>query len=125
MMYLCVIFASPLYFVTRQKWGGFILNACLYGMAWLCLITILGAWIAPLFWVLGVGHASWHLRTEIMHQHAELIATKMAEQFKRPGPAPLLAVGSPCPDCGTAGDDQAKFCINCGRPKTVQANAGI
>ena len=33
MMYLCIIFASPLYFLVRKKWGGFVLNSILYGIA--------------------------------------------------------------------------------------------
>ena len=125
MMYLCVIFISPLYFAARQKWGAFALNACLYGMACLCLITIIGAWIAPLFWILSVGHASFHLRTEMSHEHAELIATKMAEQMRRPSiQPPLLPGGSFCPDCGKTVSEQSKFCTSCGRPKSFQASAG-
>jgi len=79
MMYLTIIFISPLYFVIRKKWGGFILNAILYGMA---LVTV---WfgIGILFWALAVGHAGWHLRKELMEEHARMIALKMAEQMKK------------------------------------------
>ena len=83
MMYLCVIFMPPLYFLARQKWGGFVLNSVLYSLAWLLLITLLAAVISPIFWLLAVGHAGWHLRKEMMVEHAELIATKMVEKMNQ------------------------------------------
>ena len=79
---LMVIFISPLYFALRKKWGAFTLNAILYGLACIFLLSIIGAFIAPIFWVPGVGHAGWHLRTEMMTEHAEMIAAKMAEKMK-------------------------------------------
>ncbi len=82
MLYLCVIFIPPIYFMARGKWGAFALNAFLYGIACLCVFTIVLIMIAPLFWILAVGHAGWHLRREMMTKHAELIATKMAEKFR-------------------------------------------
>lgn len=83
-MYLCIIFIPPLYFMLRNKWGAFTLNAILYGLACLCVLSIIGIVIAPLFWILAVGHAGWHLRTELMAQHADMIATKMAEKLQQP-----------------------------------------
>ena len=76
MMYLIIIFISPLYFLIRKKWGGFILNSILYLLA--CATLIFG--IGLIFWVLAVGHAGWHLRKEDMVEQAELVAKKMAEQ---------------------------------------------
>jgi hypothetical protein len=84
MMYLCVIFIPPVYFMMRSKWGAFFLNAFLYGIACLCILSIVGIIVAPIFWALAVGHAGWHLRKEMMTQHAELIATKMAEKMQQP-----------------------------------------
>jgi hypothetical protein len=90
MTYLCVIFVPPLYFALRKQWRPFALNAVLYGLACVLLISIIGAMFAPIFWALAVGHAGWHLRRELMTEHAELIAQKMAEQLRRPtgGPTP-------------------------------------
>lgn len=82
MTYLCLIFIPPLYFMVRKKWGSFALNAVLYGIACLCVLSIVGIVIAPLFWVLAVGHAGFHFRREMMMQHADMIATKMAEKMK-------------------------------------------
>jgi hypothetical protein len=81
MMYLAIIFISPVYFLARGKWGGFILNSILYGLGLICAISIIGLIVAPLFWALAVGHAGWHLRKEVMEEHARMIATKMAEQM--------------------------------------------
>ena len=83
MMYLCVLFISPVYFMARKMWGAFILNAILYGTALLFLISIVGAVVAPLFWILAVGHAGWHLRKEQMEEHAEMIASKMVQKMKQ------------------------------------------
>ena len=83
MTYLSIIFVSPVYFMMRSQWGAFVLNSILYGMACLFLLSILGAMFAPFFWMLAVGHAGWHLRKEMMVEHAELIATKLAEAMRR------------------------------------------
>lgn len=82
MTYLLILFIPPLYFLSRKKGGAFILNSIFYGIACLCVLSIAGIVIAPFFWILAVGHASFHYRREAMTQHAELIATKMAEKMR-------------------------------------------
>jgi hypothetical protein len=57
-------------------------NAILYGMACLCILTIVFAWIAPVFWLLSVGHASLTYRKELVVSHTEMLATKMAEKMQ-------------------------------------------
>ncbi len=81
MIYLCLIFIPPVYFLTRKKWGGFVLNSILYGIALLCVLTIVGIMAAPFFWILSVGHASFSYRREMVANHAEMLATKMAEKM--------------------------------------------
>jgi hypothetical protein len=81
MIYLCIIFMPPLYFLIRKKWGGFILNSILYGLACLCILSMIGIWVAPFFWILSVGHASFTYRREMVANHAEMLATKMAEKM--------------------------------------------
>lgn len=81
-MYLIVLFISPLYFLIRKKWLGFILNLILYGIAVVFLVTIIFAWVGFLFWILAVGHAGWHIKQENMEKHADMVATKMAEKMK-------------------------------------------
>ena len=81
MMYLAIIFCSPLYFMVRGKWGAFTLNALMYGCAVLLLVTFIGAFLAPLPWILGVGHAMWHFRHEMMEEQASLMAAKSTRPF--------------------------------------------
>jgi len=89
MMYLGIIFVPPVYFLSRNKWGGFCLNAALYGIACLCVLTIVGIVVAPLFWALAVGHAGFTYRKELMAVQADLIATKMAEKMRQNQPPQL------------------------------------
>jgi len=81
MLFLIIIFISPLYFLLRKKWGGFILNAILYVLALIGLVTIIFFWVGIIFWGLAVGHAGWVLRYELMEKQAELIAEKMSEKM--------------------------------------------
>ena len=85
MTFICILFISPLYFMTRGKWGGFFLNAIFYGMAILCVLSMIGIMIAPIFWFLAIGHASFVHRKEMMEKHADLVASKMAEKMKAAG----------------------------------------
>jgi hypothetical protein len=82
MMYLCIIFISPVYFISRKNWGGLALNGALYFIACCCLITIVLIPLAILFWTLSVGHAGFTYRKELMAVHADMIATKMAEKLQ-------------------------------------------
>lgn len=89
MMYLCLFFVSPAYFLSRRRWGGFFVNAFFYGIACLCVLTIAGAVIAPLPWAFGVGHAVFAYRKEMLEHHAELTATKLAAKIRNnPPPIP-------------------------------------
>ena len=82
MTYLCILFTSPLYFLSRKQWGGFVVNVLFYGLALLLVLTLIGAAIAPFFWIIAVGHASFAFRKEAMEEHAEILATKMAEKLR-------------------------------------------
>jgi len=82
-MFLCILFIPPIYFIARKRWGGFILNSILYGIACLCILSMIGIWIAPVFWILAVGHASFTYRKEMAVKHVELLATKMAEKMQQ------------------------------------------
>ena len=80
MMFLVIFFISPLYFLIRKKWWGFILNSIIYGIAVVFLVTVIFFWVGIFFWMLGVGHAGWVLRYELMEKQAELIAEKFADK---------------------------------------------
>ena len=79
MMYLVIIFVSPLYFIFRKKWGAFILNTILYLLGWVT-IWIFGPGI--MFWLLSIGHAAWHLRKELMKEQSQVIANEMVAKMK-------------------------------------------
>ena len=82
MMYLCLIFLPPAYFISRGRWGAFFVNAFFYGIACLFVVTIIAIFVAPLFWAIAVGHAAFAYRREMLVYHAELTATKLAEKMK-------------------------------------------
>jgi hypothetical protein len=84
MMFFCVLFLPPLYFLIRGKWLPFAINCCFYGTAWLCVFLFFIGLIffAPVFWGIAVAHASWYLRLELMSKHADMIASKMAEKMR-------------------------------------------
>ena len=80
MIFLVIVFVSPLYFLVKKRWGGFVLNSFLYLLAVGFLVSIFGAWLAPFFWALAVGHAGWFARIDMMEKQAQLIWAKMPEQ---------------------------------------------
>ena len=81
MTYFMLIFIPPAYFLSRKKWGGFVVNAVLYGIACLCAATLVFAMAGAIFWFLAFGHATFAYRREMAARNAELIATKMAEKM--------------------------------------------
>ena len=80
--FLCVFFIPPLYFLTRKKWGGFIINSIFYGIACALVLTLALIFVAPLFWLIAVFHAGYYWKQERRVQDAELLATKMAEKMR-------------------------------------------
>lgn len=82
MMCLCIIFIPPVYFLARKRWGGFVLNSVLYGIACLCVLSIALIPAGVFFWVLSVGQAAFTYRKELLAYHAEMLATKMAEKLQ-------------------------------------------
>lgn len=81
MTYLCIIFVSPAYFLTRKKWGAFFVNAFFYGIACLCVLSIAGIFVAPIFWGIALVHALVVHRKEVVVQQADMFATKMTEKM--------------------------------------------
>jgi len=135
MMYFIVLFVPPWYFAIRKKWGAFLIN----GFFYLCsfpLLIFFGIGVIP--WALCVGHAGWHLRKEMMEEHAQMIATKMVEKMneaypkstplqnpKTEEPVPTVnaesrqghisrTTGGFCPNCGKTNPSASRFCGYCG-----------
>lgn len=74
----------------RGDWVGFCVNAVLFGLAWLLLLSIVGSFLSPLPWALAVGHASWALRKQLMEEQATIMAKKMAEAMRQDRTPPPL-----------------------------------
>lgn len=78
-MYVIAFFVSPLYFLIRGKWGGFVINLFLYLLA---IFTVFFG-IGVFFWAFGVAHAFFHLRKELMKEQAVMIAEEMAKRMNK------------------------------------------
>lgn len=120
MMYLVIIFVSPLYFLIRGKIGGLILNAILYCLAIAFWVTIVFSWLGVIFWILAVGHAVWHHRRDLMMEHTEMIVTRITEaqvkgQIVQQRESHIdLADTKKCPMCAETIKYEAKLCKHCG-----------
>lgn len=86
MMYLVVLFISPLYFLIRGKWVSFIINLIFYVLALGCLVTVVGAFLAPIPWFIAVVHAIMEYRKELVTEAATVMAAKMAEVMRQQNP---------------------------------------
>lgn len=84
MSILLIIFASPLYFAMKSKWGAFCVNSVFYGIALLLLVTMIFAVAAPIFWFISVMHGLMDYRNQALRDHATDIAVKMAEAIRQP-----------------------------------------
>lgn len=77
-LYLIAFFLPPLYFLLRGKWLSFAINLCL----WLLSIPLLFVFGLGIFvWLITVVHAMWHVRRELVDEHATAIARRMAEEM--------------------------------------------
>ena len=83
MIYLALIFIPPAYFISRKKWGGFVLNSIFYGLACLCVFSIALIFVAPFFWLISFIHAMLVYKKESTERNINLLATKMAEKMKQ------------------------------------------
>jgi len=82
MSYFALIFIPPIYFLSRKQWGSFVVNSLFYGIACLCVLSIIGIMVAPIFWAFSVGHALFAYKKEARERQADRIATKMAEKLR-------------------------------------------
>lgn len=81
MIYLTAIFVPPLYFLIKKRWAGFIVSTGLFFLAMLFAIMFLFP-LTFILWFLCSIAAVWNLRNAKMHEHANLLATKMAEKMR-------------------------------------------
>lgn len=92
-MILLCIFIAPLYFLLRKKWVHFAISAVLYGIACLLALSLILIWLAPFFWLPTVLHAVWQYSRRAQEEHAEMLATKMAEKMRDQNVPPVIPTG--------------------------------
>lgn len=84
MTYLLIIFISPLYFLIKGKWGGLVINSIFYGTALILLVTIIGAFLAPIPWIIAMVHGMSAYRKQILEESTTMMAAKMATAMRQP-----------------------------------------
>ena len=84
MMYLVAVFLSPLYFLIKGKWLGFIINSIFYGIAVALLLTLILSFLAPIPWLIAAVHAMMAYRKQLVEEDATVMARKMAEAMRQP-----------------------------------------
>jgi hypothetical protein len=82
MIYLVAIFIPPLYFVIKKRWVGFIVSSCLLVLSLFLAMTVFLIPVALILWGLCSVVAVWDLRKRVMHENADVLATKMAEKIR-------------------------------------------
>lgn len=98
MMYLTAIFVPPIYFLIKKRWVGFVVTTGLFFLSLIFFIMVVLAPLGLILWGVSATCAVWNLRKELMHEHATIIAEKMAakmtetmrqQQPAQPAPPPL------------------------------------
>jgi len=83
MKYLLAVLLPPLYFLTRSKWLAFIVTSFLFILSIFLFMTVVLIPVALILWGLSAMVAVFDLRKVLMHEHATIIAEKMAATMRR------------------------------------------
>jgi hypothetical protein len=89
MTYLIAIFVPPLYFLIKKNWLGFIITGLLLLLSPILFMMVVLAPVALILWALCSICAVWDLRKRLMHEHATIIAQKMAEVMRQQQSMPV------------------------------------
>jgi len=90
MTYLIAIFCPPLYFLIKKQWVGFCVSTLLLVLCFFMAFTFILIPVVLIIWALCSICAVWNLRRLCMHEHAEVLATKMAEKMNQSQSVPPL-----------------------------------
>jgi len=82
MIYLVAIFIPPLYFLIKKKWLALIGSLVAFFFAVIFAIMMILLPISLILWAICSVVAVWDLRKRVMHEHADVLATKMAEKMR-------------------------------------------
>jgi len=82
MIYLVAIFIPPLYFLIKKKWLALIGSLVAFFFAVIFAIMMVLLPLSLILWGVCSIVAVRDLRKRGMHEHAEVLATKMAEKMR-------------------------------------------
>lgn len=82
-MYLVAVFIPPLYFMMKKKWLASIVTSLLLVLSLFLTCTFVFIPVALLLWGLSAVVAVWDVRKALMHEHATLIAEKLAAKMQQ------------------------------------------
>ena len=88
MIYLVAIFIPPLYFLIKKKWLALLGSMVAFFFAVIFAIMMILLPISFILWGICSVVAVWDLRKRVMHEHADVLATKMAEKMRQPQTVP-------------------------------------
>lgn len=100
MIYLVAILMPPLYFLIKKRWLGFIVSSFLLVLSFFLAMTVVMLPVALILWMLCAVCAVWNLRKHLVHESAEVLATRMAEKMRQAHPAaepPRISEPKPTP----------------------------
>jgi hypothetical protein len=83
MIYIAAILLPPLYFLLKKKWAAFVISSFLFVLSLFFAMTVVLIPVSLILWGLCAVVAVWNLRKSLMHEHAEVLATKMAEKMQQ------------------------------------------
>ena len=82
MIYLVAVLVPPLYFLIKKKWLGFIVSSVLLVLSLFLAMTVVLLPVALVLWIFCSVCAIWSVRKSLMHEHADILASKMAEKMQ-------------------------------------------
>ena len=100
MIYLVAIFIPPLYFLIKKRWLALIGSLVAFFFAVIFAIMMILLPLSFILWALCSVVAVWDLRKRLVHESAEVLATKMAEKMRQAHPAaepPHITASKPTP----------------------------
>jgi hypothetical protein len=84
MIYLVAIFVPPLYFLIKKRWLALIGSMIAFFFAVIFAIMMILLPISFILWGICSVVAVWDLRKRIMHENADVLASKIAEKMQQP-----------------------------------------
>ena len=82
MIYLVAIFIPPLYFLIKKRWLALIGSMVAFFFAVIFAIMMILLPISFILWGICSVVAVRDLRKRVTHEHADILATKMAEKMR-------------------------------------------